>query len=68
MGLIIKWKLEMEIGDGTASKKNAPITDAMFSSWTPSSVLSHYSCILLSNGYTTGVMSHVLCIKLFCAL
>ena len=45
------WKLETEM--------NAPITDAMFSSQTPSSVLCHwhYSRILLSNGYMTGFMS-----------
>ena len=37
-------KLEMEMGTN-----KAPITDAMFSSQTPSSVLCHYSCILVSS-------------------
>ena len=32
----------------------------MFSSQTPSSVLCHYSCILVTNGYMTGFMSHTL--------
>ena len=45
-----KWKLETEMGT-----KNAPITGAMFLH----SVLSHYSSILLSNGYRTGFMSHM---------
>ena len=38
-----KWKLEMEIGNGNRNK-NAPITGAMFSSWT------HEQCAQL---YTT---------------
>ena len=46
-------KLEMEIGNGNGNKKNAPITGEMFLY----SVLSHYSSILLSNGYGTGFMS-----------
>ena len=45
--------MEMETGNGNWKQKNAPITGAMFLH----SVLSHYSCILLSNGYMTGFMS-----------
>ena len=50
----MKRKLEMETGNGNWKQKweqkNAPINGAMFLH----SVLSHYSCILLSNGYRTG--------------
>ena len=55
-----KWKLETKMG-----ATNAPITDAMFSSRTPSGVLCHSSCILVSSGYMIGFMSHVLCDYLF---
>ena len=51
-----EWKLETEMGTN-----DAPITGAVFSSQTPSGVLCHYSCILVSNDYMTGFMSHVLC-------
>ena len=58
----MKRKLEMETGNGNWKRKweekNPPITGAMFLH----SVLSHYSSILLSNGYRTGFMSHVLCL------
>ena len=49
-----KWKLEMEMGT-----TNAPIT---FTSRTSSAVLCHSSRILVSSGYMTGFMSHVLCL------
>ena len=65
----MKWKLEMEIGNGNwkwklemeMGTKNALITGAMFLH----SVLSHYSSILLSNGYRTDFMSCVLPLLLF---
>ena len=52
-----KWKLEMEIGNWKSKweQKNAPITGLH-------SVLSHYFCILLGNGYRTGFMCYVLCL------
>ena len=57
---------EMENGNGNGKRKletemgtnDAPITGAVFSSQTPSGVLCHYSCILVSNDY---MMSHALC-------
>ena len=51
-----KWKLEMEI----AAK--------MHQSLVLHSVLSHYSCIVLSNGYMIGFTSHALCLYLCCVL
>ena len=51
----MKRKLEMEIGNGNGNKKHT-------NHWCLHSVLSYYSCILLSNGYRTGFMSHVLCL------
>ena len=46
------WKSKLETEMGT---NNAPIPGAMFSSRTPSGVLCHYSCILLSSGHMTGL-------------
>ena len=54
-----KWKLKTEMGT-----KNTPITGAMFLH----SVLRHYSCILLSNGYRTGFMSCALPLTLVLCL
>ena len=52
----MKWKLEMETGNRNWKQKWEQITHhSMFSSRTPSGVLCHYSCILLSNGHMTGL-------------
>ena len=48
----------MEIGNRNENKKMHQSLVQCF----PHSVLSHYSFILLSNGYLTGFMSHVLCL------
>ena len=50
----------MEIGNGNGNKKTHLSMVQRFLH----SVLSHYSCILVSNGYRTGFMSHVLCLTL----
>ena len=53
----MKRKLETKTGNGNwngnGNKKHT-------NHWCNVCVLSHYSCILLSNGYMTGFMSHVL--------
>ena len=48
-----KWKLETEMW----TKKHQSLVQCFLHS-----VLSHYSCIVLTNGYRTGFMSHVLCL------
>ena len=45
-------ELEMQSGNGNETK-NAPITGAVFMG----SVLCHYTCILLSNGYIAGFLT-----------
>ena len=50
----MKQKLETEMG--TKKKHTQSLVQCFLHS-----VLSHYSCILHSNGYRTGFMSHVLC-------
>ena len=52
-----KWKLEMEIGNGNGKTHQSLVQCFLHS------VLSQYSCILLSNGYRTGFMRHVLCLN-----
>ena len=52
-----KRKLEMEIGNGNGNKKHTSLVQCFLHT-----VLSHYSCIVLSNGYMTGFMSPVLCL------
>ena len=46
----MKQKLEMEIGNGNGNKTRTKSLVQCFLY----SVLSHYSCTLLSNGYRTG--------------
>ena len=57
-----KWKLEMETGNGNWKRKWEQKTHQSLVQCFLHSVLSHYSCILLSNGYRTGFMSPVLCL------
>ena len=59
-----KWKLEMEIGNGNWKWKLETEMRAKNAPCFLHSVLSHYSCIVLSNGYATGFTSHVL---LYCS-
>ena len=48
----MKWKLEMETGNGNGSKKKTHQSLVQcFLHSVVNHVLSHYSCILLSNGY-----------------
>ena len=53
----MKQKLEIETGNGNWKWK---WEDQSLVQCFLHSVLSHYYCILLSNGYRTGFMSHVL--------
>ena len=59
----MKRKLEMETGNRNGNKKTQSLVQCFLHS-----VLSHYSCILLSNGYRTGFMSRALPLLLYCAL
>ena len=61
-GMEMKWKLEMEIGNGNWKQKWEQETHQSQVQYFLHRVLSRYSCILLSNGYRTGVMSHVYCL------
>ena len=76
----MKWKVEMETGNGNGNKKrtnhwcNVFFIVCLVISLIPrlslsgeslgTRLLSHYSCILLSNGYVTGFMSHALSLLL----
>ena len=55
----MKRKLEMETGNGNGNTKR---TNHWCNVFFIVGVLSHYSCILLSNGYRTGFTGHVLCL------
>ena len=50
----MKRKLEMETGNGNWKRKWEQNTHQSLVQCFLYSVLSHYSCILLSNGYRTG--------------
>ena len=54
-------KLEMETGNGNWKRKWEQKAHQSLVQCFLYSVVSHYSCILLSNGYRTGFMSPVLC-------
>ena len=58
----MKRKLKMETGNGNWKLKWELKTHQSLVQCFLHSVFTHYSCILLSNGYRTGFMSHVLCL------
>ena len=64
----MKWKLEMETGNGNWKPKWEQKTHQSLVQCFLHSVLSHYSSILFSNSYGTGFMSHALPLLLYCAL
>ena len=64
----MKRKLEMETGNGNWKRKWEQKTHQSLVQCFLHSVLSHYSCIVLRNGYRTGFMSRVLPILLYCAI
>ena len=55
----------MEIGNESGNIKNHQSLVQCLLYRHMSNVFCHYSCILLSNGYKTGFMSHVLCLMGF---
>ena len=63
----MKWKLEMETGNGNWKQKLEQKTHQSLVQYFLHSVLSHYSCILLSNGLydwlyeSCFALTHVLC-------
>ena len=64
----LELKTEKEIGNRNGSKKKHKSLVQCFLHSVLSHVLSHYSCILFSNGYRTGFMSHNLPLLWYCAL
>ena len=61
----MKRKPEMETGNGNWKWKWEQKTHQSLVQCCFLSVLSHYSCILLSNRYGTGFMSHALPLLLY---